>query len=138
MVQAIIYSKATGRVRRVVDPQVNVPNVIKFINSAGAGVGEAVLVYTKQGGGLDTLNAWQAAVNAHTGMDPDVAKADWYVAVDALNNIVEAMVCDPACGDTHPGGLMLVKAPWGANESWTYDGVTLTPPPAITIKPITL
>lgn len=132
-VQAIIYSKATGRVRRVLDPETNVPNVIAFLASAGAGTGEAVIVYTKQGNGADTLSAWQATVNAHTGLSPDTTQTDWLCAIDQNNNIVGWLIGDIACNDSSPLGA-LVSAPWGADNRWTYDGTSFTPP-AVTVKP---
>ena len=125
-IQAIVYSVATGRVRRVVDPQANVPNVIAFLAQAKANAGEAVLVYNKQGNGADTLPAWQAAVNAHTGLTPG---NDRYVAVDALNNIVWAGLADPACGDGFPGTTLIANAT--ADPNWTYNGLTFTPPPYV-------
>lgn len=130
MIQVIIYSLATGRVRRVIDPQVVVPNVVAFLAQAGAVAGEGTLAYTKVGNGQDTLNAWQAAVNAHTGKDPVAAQADWYVGVDGQNVIRDWIIADAACGDSLPG-LTLVSAPWGADSRWTYDGATFTPPPVV-------
>lgn len=127
MIQVIVYSVATGRVRRVVDPEVNVPNVLAFLNQVHIAPGEARLLYNKVGGGADTLPAWQAAVNAHTGLSPDTAQADWYVGVDANNAIQSWCIADPACGDSLPG-LTLVKAPWGADNRWTYDGTTFAAP----------
>lgn len=125
-VQAIVYSAATGRVRRVIDPNAAVPNALAFIAQAKAGAGEAVLVYTKQGNGLDTLIAWQTAVTAHTGLTPST---DWYCAVDAQNVIVQALVGDPLCGDAIAGAT-LVQAPWGADTSWTYAAGVFTAPVA--------
>lgn len=135
MVQAIVYSVATGRVRRVVDPQANVPNILAFLASVAAKAGEATLVYTKQGAGADTLPAWQTTVNAHTLLDPDVLKADWYCGVDALNAIKWSGVCDPLCGD-RVAGLTLIKAPWGADSLWTYNGITFTAPPVVSVKAV--
>lgn len=130
-IQAIVYSIATGRVRRVVDPQASVPNVIAFLAQAGASAGEAVLVYNKQGNGADTLPAWQAAVNAHTGLSvafpPNAMATDWYCGVDQNNNIQNWGIFDPACGDSLPG-LTLVNAPFGADSRWTYNGTTFTAP----------
>lgn len=131
-VQAIVYSKATGRVRRVVDPEADVPNVIAFLAQAKAGAGEAVLVYTKAGNGQDTLAAWQAAINVHTGLNPDTAQADWYVEVDSQNNILTWHIADPACGDLPTiAGATLVQAPWGTDSRWTYNGTTFTAPPIV-------
>lgn len=126
MIQAIVYSIATGRVRRVVDPQANVPNVIAFLAQAKAGAGEAVLVYTKQGNGLDNLLSWQAAVTAHTGITP---ANDRYCVIDANSNIVSAIIADPACGDGYSGYTLVANA--AADSSWTYANGTFTPPAPI-------
>jgi hypothetical protein len=132
-IQAIIYSVATGRVRRVVDPQANVPDVIAFLNSAGAGLGEAVLVYTKTGNGQDTLIAWQAAVNAHTGLNPDTTQTDWLAIIDTNNLIVGCLIGDLSCADSSPLGT-LIPAPWGCNPAWSYNGITFTPPVIAPLK----
>jgi hypothetical protein len=124
-IQAIIYSKATGRVRRVFDPQANVPNVIAFLSQAGALSGEGVIAYTKQGN--DTILAWQAAVNAVTHLDPDAAQADWLAIVDAQNVIQGALIGDLLCGDQSPSGT-LIPAPWGCSVGWTYNGSVFSPP----------
>lgn len=131
MVQVVIYSVATGRVRRVIDPQKSVPNVQAFLASAGAGPGEAALAYTKQGGGADTLSAWQAAVDNRPGnaLGIVVSDTDWYCGVDASNAIKWWGVCDPLCHDAIPG-LTLVNAPWGADSRWTYNGVSFIAPAA--------
>jgi hypothetical protein len=127
-IQAIIYSKATGRVRRVLDPQANVPNVIAFLAQAGAQTGEGVIVYTKQGGGADTLNAWQAAVNTVTGLSPSTG--DWYCGVDGSNNILWWGIADPALDSV--AGLTLINAPYGADNRWTYlAGVFTAPLPGV-------
>src|SRR6266436_1448057 len=113
-IQIIVYSVATGRVRRVIDPQAVTPNAIAYLNQVAVTAGEARLLYAKQGGGADTLSAWQAAVNAHTGLNPDVSQADWHCVIDGANNVLGALLADPACGDASPLGT-LVKAPWGAD-----------------------
>ena len=128
-VQAIIYSIATGRVRRVLDPQANVPNVIAFLAQAGAKTGESVMVYTKTG--ADSIITWQAAVNAHTGKTvaypPDAISTDWYCGIDVGNLIQWWGLADPACNDAYPG-LTLIAAPFGADNRWTYNGSTFAPP----------
>lgn len=133
-VQAVVYSTATGRVRRILDPQANVPNVLAFLAQAGAVTGESTLAYTKQGGGLDTAIAWQAAVNAHTGKSvafpPDATATDWYCGVDGLNAIKWWGLADPACGDSI-AGLTLIGAPFGADARWTYNGTAFVPPVAL-------
>jgi hypothetical protein len=129
-VQLVIYSKATGRVRRTWDPNVAVPNVLLLIAQCGAQPGEGVVVYNKAGGGQDTLLTWQAAVNAVTGKSVVVGvdAGDTYAIVDSNNNIVNVVAADPACGDVVPAGLQLVLAPAGCSTNWTYDGTTFTAP----------
>lgn len=130
-VQAIVYSVATGRVRRVMDPQAVVPNVIAFLAQARAGVGEAVMVYSKQGSGVDNAAAWQTTVNAHTGKSvafpPDATATDWYCGVDGQNAIKWWGLADPVCGDA-VAGLTLIVAPFGADSRWTYNGLTFVAP----------
>lgn len=119
MIQLIVYSAATGRVRRVIDPQVNVPNVIAFLAQAKAMTGEAVLVYTKQGNGQDTLPAWQAAVTAHTNLTP---ANDQYCIVDSTNKVIGVVLADPACADAVPNCSLIQNNT--AGPGWTYvDGV---------------
>jgi hypothetical protein len=125
--QAIIYSKATGRVRRVLDPQDDVADDV-LTQRANPGVGEAVHIYTKLHGGRDHLLAWQAAVNSVTGLDPDAAKADWHVVIsnDGANTILRHVIADLACGDSYEDGT-LVQAPWGVCPgSHLYDGANFT------------
>lgn len=153
-VQVIVYSKASGRVRRVVDPQVVVPNVITFLNQVPVHGGELRMVYNKVGGvANDTIYAWQAAASLQSGLiptplHPDVqayvlAKAaaasktlttvsDWYCVIDANNNILSGGYCDPAAGDSAPAGCTLVACPQLADSRWTYNGTTFTPPVVVT------
>ena len=136
-IQAIVYSVATGRVRRVLDPKASVPNVLAFLAQAGAGTGEAVLVYTKQGSGADTAIAWQAAVNAHTGLSvafpANSTAIDWYCGIDGSNLIKWWGLADPACGDSVPG-LTFIAAPFGADSRWTYNGAAFTAPIVVNKK----
>lgn len=148
MIQVIVYSVASGRVRRVLDPEVNVPNVIAFLNQVPIAAGEARLVYNKAGSGADHLGAWQAAVSAHTGLIPSplhqalaaqvqaavtaagktpTTVPDRYCAIDGNNNIVAVHICDPACGDS-VAGCTLIAHP-SASPSWTFTPPsTFTPP----------
>ena len=129
-IQVIVYSKATGRVRRVADPGVSVSNVLAFLNQVTIHAGEARLVYNKLGGGGDDANAWQAAVNKVTGKSVTfgIDAGDTYADVDAGNNILSVHFADPACGDVGPSGGALVLAPASCSTNWTYDGTTFTPP----------
>jgi len=126
-IQAIVYSAATGRVRRVIDPNAAVPNVITFLAQAKARPGEAVMAYTKQGGGADTLAAWQAAVTTLTGKTPT---NDRYCVIDANNNIVGVVNADPLCGDAVPNCTLVAHAT--ADQTWTFT------PPNIFTAPATL
>jgi hypothetical protein len=119
--QIIVYSTATGRVRRVVDPQKIVTNVIAFVAQAGAQAGESTLVYNNTGTG--NLSAWQAAVNAKTLKTPT---GDRYCIIDAGNNIVGVCFADPLCGDAVPGCTLVQHDT--AGPGWTYSGTTFTPP----------
>lgn len=127
-IHVIVYSKATGRVRRVVAPQGSVPPVATV-------PGEATLIYTQHGGGVDTAVAWQAAVNGHTGLSvafpPDATSTDWYCGIDGSNNIKWWGIADPACADA-VAGLRLLSAPFGADGRWTYDGTTFAAPQIVT------
>ena len=128
-IQIIVYSIATGRVRRVVDPQEDVPSAIAFLAQVRITTGEACIVYNKQGNGLDTLLAWQAAVTAVTGITP---AADRYVVVDTSGNIIAAILADVACGDSL-SGYTLVQSDT-MNIGGTYIGGLYTPP----VEPIGL
>lgn len=114
-VQLIVYSVATGRVRRVVGPQKIVPSVIQFLAQANLRAGEAAMVYTKTGN--DNVNAWQAAVNAKTGKTPS---GDRYCVIDAGNNIIGVVIADPACGDGVPNCTLVAHPIAGPNAGWTY------------------
>lgn len=103
MIQIIVYSAATGRVRRVIDPQVEV-DVEAFQRSVNLSPGEVSVAYTKrgrdaQGNSLDTLPHWQALISAHTGLTPD---KDRYCSVDPTVAVVAVHIADPLCGDTSP------------------------------------
>lgn len=126
MIQIVVYSLATGRVRWAYDPEVNVPNALALLNQLQVKAGEGKIVYTKKGS-HDDMPAWQAAVNAHTGLAPDVNKTDWYCVVDGANVIQGAAICDPAI-EVPPTGTTFVNAPWGVGPSWTYNGTTFTAP----------
>jgi hypothetical protein len=136
MIQVIVYSIATGRVRRVADPQATVPNVIAFLNQVSIHAGEARIVYNKQGNGADDVNAWQGAVNNVTGKSLAFGQdaGDTYAEIDGANNIVSVHVADPACGDGPVSGVALVLAPAGCSTNWTYDGATFTPPVRVVTK----
>lgn len=127
-IQAIVYSTATGRVRRVLDPQANVPNVLSFLATAKAGPGESVMVYTKQA--VNDIFAWQAAVNAHTGKSVQfgVDANDTYAVVDPTGLIVSIKYsADPLCGDSEPNCTLVQSTSMAVGGTWI--GGIYTPPP---------
>ena len=157
-VQAIVYSKATGRVRRVIDTGAPVADVASFLADVQVAPGEAVMAMTKRastpqrfaGRGNNTLHDWQAVVSMATKlcpapMHPDVhahvtASAaarslaltptqDRYCIIDAVGNIVGAVIADPSCGDSgeHFGAGFQLVAHQTADERWTYANGVFTP-----------
>lgn len=127
-VQVIVYSRATGRVRRVIDPEIAVVNALALLAQAKAGPGEAAAVYTKrgldaQGNSLDQLPQWQAAITQLTQLTP---ANDRYCVIDAQNKILAAIFADPLCGDSI-AQCTLVAHPT-AGPGWTYDGQTFIAP----------
>jgi hypothetical protein len=130
-VQIIVYSLATGRVRRVEDPQANVPNVVAYLAQVPIVSGEARIIYNKQGNGADTAIAWQLAVNAVTGKSltfpVDATAPDWYCGIDQNGLIQWWGVADPACGD-QVGGLTLINAPYPADGTYSYLAGVFTAP----------
>lgn len=92
----IIYSIATGRVRRIIAPSSGHP----------LHAGEAILKATdSQYLAFTSPGAIQSFVNAATGKVPS---GDRYVLVDNGSNVVNAVIADPLSGDTAPAGLTLV------------------------------
>jgi len=128
-VQLIIYSKATGRVRRVIDPNAAVANAIQFIAQGKAGPNEGTLLYTKQV--TNDLNAWQAAVTAATSKVP---ASDRYCIIDANNNIVGAILADPLCGDAVPNCTLVQHDI--ADQTWVFTPPSTFVPPATLPKPV--
>ena len=142
VVQAVVYSNATGRVRRVVDPAPADPA------SACQSAGEAVLLMRKRLGRPNTLLDWQVlasraagkrpiplhpTVDAHVTATAGVPLADAqdrYCVIDARGNIVGVVIADPACGDLgehHGVGCTLVAHPT-ADERWSYAAGVFTAP----------
>lgn len=134
-VQVIVYSVATGRVRRVADPQIVVSNVVAHLNQVTITAGEARLVYSKSTTGPNDIFAWQAAVNAHTGKTVSVGvdSGDTYCVVDAAGKIVHIGFMDPACGDGYPGCTLAQSTTMQIGG--TYIGGVYTPPLALSISP---
>ena len=150
---------ATGRVRRVVDPGAPVSDVAALLASVQVATGEAVMAMNKRAvtplrvatRGNNTLYDWQAVVSMATKlcpapMHPDVhahvtASAaarslaltptqDRYCIIDAVGNIVGAVIADPSCGDSgeHFGAGFQLIAHQSADERWTYANGVFTPP----------
>jgi hypothetical protein len=93
----IVYSIATGRVRRIVTPSSH------LTNHSGE---EQLTVATAQYQAFAGPDDIQAFVNTSTGLTPS---GDRYVSVDASFNVLSAHIADPACGDVAPQtGLPLV------------------------------
>ncbi len=146
LLQLIVYSAATGRVRRVIDPEGEAlhPSHLKLAPR------EASLLYTKVGGGNDHLHAWQVAVARHCGKRPKTVHpvteahyaaagltpavvADRYVVIDAGGKIVGVVAADPACGDSIAGHTLVAHD--SADERWTYTGGVFTAPVVKTKTP---
>jgi hypothetical protein len=116
MIQIIVYSERTGRVRRVIDPQGEVADAEAYRAAISLTPGEASIVRVKRGVyrlnrgepvSLDTLPYWQAHISAHTGITP---ADDRYCSVDSSGVVVAVHIADPACGDTSPhDGCQLVQ-----------------------------
>lgn len=134
--QAVVYSQATGRVRRVIDPA---PAVVEV------GAGEAFLLITKRAPPRGTtLYDWQVlacratkrrpvplhpSVDAHVTATAGVALTDVpdrYVVVDGTGKILRVAICDPACGDSVEGCTLIAHP--RADERWTYANGVFTGP----------
>jgi hypothetical protein len=124
--QAVIYSTATGRVRRWLST-VDYPDAPTITAVAGALPGEAVLVVP----GVADLLALQAAVTVACGITPS---ADRYVHVDALGNVVGACFADPAIDPPLPGCTMYAHDK--ADPGWTMVGGVFIPPVLPVIPPV--
>jgi hypothetical protein len=93
----IVYSIATGRVRRIVTPSSNL--------ATHSGEGQ-LTVSTAQYQLFTGPNDIQTFVNTSTGLTPS---GDRYVSVDQSFNVLSAHIADPGCGDVAPQtGLPLV------------------------------
>lgn len=123
MCQLIVYSRATGRVRRVIDT--GGQPVADARAHANVRPGEAFAVRTKRGKRRDNLAAWQAAASAACGripqpLHPDIEAqvvaaaplavrqpSDLHHVVDAQGRVVGSIHADPACGDAIPGHTLV-------------------------------
>lgn len=104
-IQIIVYSKATGRVRRVLDPEGASDDVELLISCVGVVEGEAALVYNKLGEGNDHVHSWQHCVTQHCGLTPI---DDRYVAVDSSGKVQHILhSADPRCGDKIEGHTLI-------------------------------
>ncbi len=117
----VIYSLATGRVRRWLVPDED-GHLLH-----GAIKGEGVMhVPARYSGNILTL---QSYVTTRTGLTP---AHDRYVIIDRrTTTIVGALIADPACGDAVPGCDLvqhdMADGSW--TVAWTHDGAAFTAPP---------
>jgi hypothetical protein len=116
--QAVIYSLATGRVRRWISTDAY-PDAGAIMRIAGHVPGEGVLVVP----GVADLHALQAAVNAVTGKVPG---GDRHVMVDAHGNVTTVVHADPALDPPHPGHTMHQHE--HAGPGWTLTDTGFVPP----------
>jgi hypothetical protein len=71
-----------------------------------------------------TPHKLQEAVNAITGLAAKFGIDNRHCVVDAQGNIVNVILCDPACGDVAPPGHTLVQHST-ADTNWKYENGTL-------------
>jgi hypothetical protein len=107
----VIYSLSTGRVRRIYSAAVG-PTAPKTV------AGEGVLPLFA---GID-LPAAQARVTSATGKTPS---GDRYCIIDAGNNILGAIIGDPALDSVANCTLVAHDS---ADTRWFYNGTTFTAP----------
>jgi len=86
---AVIYSKATGRIRWEFHPDND-----EQLNDVRLLEGEAVLILKNSDKAL--LPNLQNKINKKTGKTPT---DDRYAIVDKDNNVIGAIIADPSCGD---------------------------------------
>ena len=111
----VVYSLATGRIRRIVGSDID-----DEVKSAGIGTGEGFLhVSKKDAGDQDKL---QAMITALAGKTPT---SDRYVIVQG-SAVLGAILADPACNDAMPG-CQLIQHDL-ADPRWTYNGSSFVPP----------
>lgn len=126
-IQFIIYSKATGRVRRVFVESPPPADPIAYAASVRIADGEAIITYglTDQEkllkGAEESAVDWQGIVTAATGLAPT---NDRYVAIDKAGNIIKSLLADPSCGDAIEGCQLIQHN--DADDKWTYDVATAT------------
>jgi hypothetical protein len=158
LVQAIVYSEATGRVRRVLDPgrHIRPARFAELLATVRPQLGERALIYAKQLGGADTLHAWQREASLACGRLPDpvhpvtlavVEEAaaargialrrvkDRYVAVDPAGRVRAVHYADPLID--HVAGCRLLQHD-RADESWMLLRGQLLPIAIAAITPLAL
>lgn len=111
----IVYSTATGRVRRVIVPSANLPRHSGELVST---------VPDAQYQGFTDSDAIQGFINSVTGFAPS---GDRYVSVDANHNVLGAYIADPAAGDIAPQAGATLVAHATANPGDLLWGGTLLP-----------
>lgn len=115
--QLIVYSRRTGRVRRVIDDD-RYP-IERVVSLYQVHDGEATTIYPKLGENDADLDAWQAFVTEQTGLAP---VHDRYVVVDRTTHAIVGVLesADPACGDAVEGCDLVQHDE--ADASWQWDG----------------
>jgi hypothetical protein len=129
MLQIVIYSAATGRVRRVIRPN-PLPQDLANYMAKSIVAGEAAYIDNQADSPAPpVLDPLQDRTNAITGKVP---AGDRYVLVNAGNQIVGVRTLDPACGDIVPGARLIAHDT--ADDRWTVDaqGNLVAPPVIIT------
>jgi hypothetical protein len=113
---AVIYSKATGRIRWEFHPDDDSQlNDIKLLD------GEDVLILKNSEKVI--LPDLQDKLNKKTGKVP---KDDRFAVVDQLGNVVGAIIADPLCGDSVPSCQLIAHAE--ASPGWKLDKGVLKEP----------
>jgi hypothetical protein len=128
LVQIIVYSMATGRIRRVADPEVEVKD--NYITQIPIVAGEGRILYKKKGNGQDHLHSWQNTVNQVTGKSITAgvdANDTWYF-VDANGYIFHVQYACTACGDPHKdmiaAGVSMAQGPYAVGGMLSGGTVT--------------
>lgn len=122
--QAIVYSLTTGRIRRVIDPELDIDEAT-LLSHVTLANGEGAHVYTKIGQGKDHLLSWQLAVSAKTGLVPteDTCR---HAVIDKAGNVVGSVYADLNCGDAIPDHRLVKHS--SACPGWSYREGKWTPP----------
>lgn len=115
----IIYSKATGRVRRVIVENPPPIDPVAYANKLKLTSGEALITYglkDEEKQLKDTAIDWQAIVSAETGSIPT---NDRYAIVNQDGEVVGSLHADLACGDAVNDCALVPHDK--ADDKWIYD-----------------